>query len=546
MKKGAAVGVSISMMLLLLFSSSLFSVGKKEDKKTASKGQPVFRVPVDVVLVKATVTDKDGKPVTDLSAKDFHVYEDGKPQEIQTFALEAYGPSSPEPGEALPPVASPARLALERNAAKPRMISIVIDDLTMESVVNFPHMIEAIRQYVREEMTPGDQVAILSASGRVQVPFSDSKQRLLDELETIPDRLNLSPITRSTTDYEACAKGKDPLQCILIRSQIRRTMEMLRQHIRVLRRFEGARSVVLFSDGLLSDPGTSWSEAPETYRLQEVIDRALRSGIVINTLSSRGISPYGQKGAWKDAGNVVTDWELGRGGLWRMDDEVNRALKEDTMSRIAYETGGAFSRSRNDLHLGLQEIVRRRSYSYVLSYVVPAHKPDGAYHRIRVEVTRPGLTLSYRKGYYAQKEELQYENSKREDIIEALNAPGDLKQIPMTLSYNVSQGDDATYAVSFVTKANIRRLEFLEEESRRRNMVSLVLAAFDENDRFVDGLDKSIEFRLMEENYRELCDRGLVSRVELKLPMGRYKVKAIVRENNQGKMGSINEVVEIP
>jgi hypothetical protein len=77
-------------------------------------------------------------------------------------------------------------------------------------------------------------------------------------------------------------------------------------------------------------------------------------------------------------------------------------------------------------------------------------------------------------------------------------------------------------------------------------MVSFILAAFDENDKYIDGIDKSIEFRLLEENYASLRDRGLTSRVELKLPIGRYKIKAVVREANQSKMGSVTKFVEIP
>jgi hypothetical protein len=53
--------------------------------------QTLFKVPVNVIVVNATVTDKHGKPVTDLTANDFRVYEDDKLQNIQTFALEVFG-----------------------------------------------------------------------------------------------------------------------------------------------------------------------------------------------------------------------------------------------------------------------------------------------------------------------------------------------------------------------------------------------------------------------------------------------------------------------
>jgi hypothetical protein len=93
---------------------------------------------------------------------------------------------------------------------------------------------------------------------------------------------------------------------------------------------------------------------------------------------------------------------------------------------------------------------------------------------------------------------------------------------------------------------NIGGIRFPKEEDRLKNQVSLVLAAFDENDRFINGLEKVIDFRLMDGSYAGLRDRGLSSKVELKLPPGRYKVKAVVREGNQGKMGSITKIVEIP
>jgi hypothetical protein len=46
---------------------------------------PTFRSGIDLVQVDAYVTDENGKPVTGLTADDFEVFEDGKPQVITTF-----------------------------------------------------------------------------------------------------------------------------------------------------------------------------------------------------------------------------------------------------------------------------------------------------------------------------------------------------------------------------------------------------------------------------------------------------------------------------
>jgi hypothetical protein len=141
---------------------------------------------------------------------------------------------------------------------------------------------------------------------------------------------------------------------------------------------------------------------------------------------------------------------------------------------------------------------------------------------------------------------LAVENRKKEDIIDALNAPGNMNEIPMTLSYNYSQEDDSTYTISFITNVNIRGLKFTEEDSRRTNQVSLILAAYDETDHYMSGVEKAIDFQLLGSSYAGLRERGLISKVELKLPLGRHKIKAVVRENNQGKMGSVVKAVEIP
>jgi len=121
-----------------------------------------------------------------------------------------------------------------------------------------------------------------------------------------------------------------------------------------------------------------------------------------------------------------------------------------------------------------------------------------------------------------------------------------MNEIPMTLGYNYSIEDDSTYSVSFVTNANIRGVQFPEEDSRRRNLISFVLVAFDEHGNYISGLEKSVDFRLLENSYRSLKDRGLTARVEIKLPQGTYRIKAVVRENSQGKVGSITKGIEIP
>jgi Ca-activated chloride channel family protein len=57
---------------------------------------PVFRGGVDLVNLGVTVTDKKGNLVTDLTADDFEIYEDGKKQAIRFFSLGLSDAGNPE------------------------------------------------------------------------------------------------------------------------------------------------------------------------------------------------------------------------------------------------------------------------------------------------------------------------------------------------------------------------------------------------------------------------------------------------------------------
>lgn len=151
-----------------------------------------------------------------------------------------------------------------------------------------------------------------------------------------------------------------------------------------------------------------------------MIDQALRSRVTLNTVDMKGLH----------TGN------LGR----------YRALLERHLEKLAVDTGGIYFRDSNDLFEGLRQIHNTRSFYYALSYAAPDPEPSGKYHRIKVEVDRPGLTLGHRKGYFAPREKLSLENSKNKDLQLALEAPVDFNQIPVQLDYESSRLDQDAIA----------------------------------------------------------------------------------------------------
>ncbi|MCI0626051.1 MAG: VWA domain-containing protein, partial [Acidobacteria bacterium] len=532
-----------ALLLLASLSVAADKASQREaanSKKATDKSETfTFKVPVDVVVVNAVVTDKQGNPVKDLKVEDFRVYEDGKPQAIHTFALESYKATQSQAG-GRPAGAVPATEE-DAGASHPRMISLVVDDLTTSAPQYFHYAREALQKLLVSGLGPSDLVSLMTTSGSLNQPFTSDKELLLSLVGELHKKVGRSGVPRSgcpeLTDLQAQQIRNEhpdpmPLQVAIAETVICQHLEnvlnaeqigegavrsaaaaqfeenqfryrgmlaSVRQHIRSLRHFDARKSLILISDGFLSDY--------VRYELQDVIDMALRSSVIFNTLDVRGLYTTNYEASDRVVAGVDNRSFalLSRKPQMRIDDIRQQ---EDPLRQLSGETGGLHIGNTNDLAAGLRKIVDNQSFYYILSYATPNAKSDGRYHKIKLEVTRPGVQVTYRKGYYAPKEQLSFERRKKEDIIEALHAPGNLNEIPIQLSYNYFQMDDARYQLALMTQVNIRGMKFVEEDSRHKNLISLVVVAFDENDRYVDGLEKTIDLNLTSPSYSALLSRG--------------------------------------
>jgi VWFA-related protein len=81
-----SVKTSMSVLLVLLVCASAFA----EDSKRSQDQGFSLKVPVDLVIVPATVEDKDGKAVYDLRREDFELREEGVVQDISYFSVDPF------------------------------------------------------------------------------------------------------------------------------------------------------------------------------------------------------------------------------------------------------------------------------------------------------------------------------------------------------------------------------------------------------------------------------------------------------------------------
>ena len=591
----------------------------KEDSP-ADASRFIVRVPVDVVVVHATVTDKKGNPVEDLTADDFKVYEDGKIRTIQSFAVESYQTRLPtyQPGQ--PVKSSPSPVPEPTPSVPPRLFSLFLDDLTSPSFADVYRSIEAIKAFVTESLGEDDQVSIVTASGRFQLPFTQDRTVLLEGVSQLHKKVNRYGIPRSDcprlTDLQADRIRTGPsrlpdfsvalmevTRCASLQAQMqtqdfgstpasptdggigeditlggiqtnsgglqssidpeirlmaeslvnaaalrqheatqqrnRGLLKALSRHVQFLSYFEARKSLVLFSDGFLSQ----WLR----HELEKLMDLSLRAGVVVSTVDIRGLYTTNMQASDRESVGSTDVHLLNERTRLREEDMMQQ---EEPLAELAHATGGTFFHNNNDLFAGLKSIAGSQSFYYVLTYGVTESRLDGRYHKIKVKVSRPGVRIRHRKGYFAPKERLSLETRNKRavenDLEAVLYGPGNLRGVPVGLSYSYFRLDEATYQLDLLARIDIGGLSFLKDNGHRENIIHLVVAVLDDTGQYLKGSRKKVNLKLTDSGYAALRNYGLRTQVNLQLPRGRYKIKAVARDSVDTRLGSAESTLEVP
>src|SRR5215470_11784709 len=124
-----AIALSFALSTMLASSGLAFVVqsgsGQSAPSTQAPKQEGSVRLRTDEVVVDASVTDKKGRPVMNLTSDDFDVFEDGVKQRIASFQAQSTGQTT----EAQAPGAGATQVAARRGAPG-KLVAMVFDSQT--------------------------------------------------------------------------------------------------------------------------------------------------------------------------------------------------------------------------------------------------------------------------------------------------------------------------------------------------------------------------------------------------------------------------------
>jgi VWFA-related protein len=572
-------------------NASAQSENKQNVAEVASHDEPTtFRVNVKLVVVRAVVRDSQGHAVRNLHKEDFQVFDKGKPQVITQFEVEEPGAfaaktrqrsaenSGDTPSGDAPPNPTSALAAPER------FVAYLFDDVHLE-FGDLAHVREAAERHFAT-LRPTDRAAIFTTSGVTMLDFTDDRVKLHDALLRMRPRPINSGVFKDQCPeisyYQAdlivnkhdpdatqvavneagecgavqpVGHGSAPVgnPAALVGSlaagvlsagehESRVSLLTLKDVIRGVSRMPGQRSVILVSPGFI---------IPDLdYEYTEIIDRAVRSQVVINALDARGlyvVIPYG------DASHrppVIPGDSL----LEVSPPPISKSLMEtaaasadaDLLAALADGTGGVFFHNNNDFDEGFRRVAEAPEYSYVLAFAPQNLKLDGSFHNLKVTLkSSQKLSLQARRGYYAPKNFTDPNEQAKQEIEDVLYSQEELHNLPVKLHTQFFKANDEDAKLIVLAQVDVRHLHFRKVEGRNDNVLTCVSALFNRNGNFIQGMQKVVTMHWKDETLEHKLASGITLKTSFDVKPGSYVVRLVVRDAEGQLMSAENGTVEI-
>jgi VWFA-related protein len=525
-----------------------------QNKSTDGSTTYTMSVKSQLVVETVTVKDKKGNPVTGLTAKDFAITEDGTPQVVK-FAeyQELPGPvPMPAPAKGSEDVKIYRQLAKSQIAAEPagtvkykdrRLLAMYFDMSAMPPADQL-RALTAATKFVREQMSPADQVAILRyAGGSVDVlsDFTADRNRLLSVIETLAvgegQGQDEDPGDASNADAGA-AFGQDSSEFNIFNTD--RQLSALQTAAKMLGTLNEKKSLIYFASGMRLNGMNNQAQ------LHATIDAAIRAGVSFWPIDARGLvaqAPLGDasKGSPGNAGMYS--------GAAAAAVSSGFQQSQDTLYALAGDTGGKALFDNNDLGRGIVQAQEAVTSYYIVGYYTTNTTLDGRFRKIKVTVADARADkLDYRQGYYAGKVFAKFTAVDKERQLEdALMLNDPITELTVAMEINYFQLNRAEYFVPIVVKIPGRELALAKKGGAEHTVIDFIGEIKDNfGGATVSNIHDKVDIKLTDATAAELAKRPIEYDTGFTLLPGKYTIKFLARDDQTGRIGTYQSTFVIP
>jgi len=468
--------------------------------QSTQQQRPVFRGGVDIVQLDVLVLDKDRHPIPGLTAADFTVTENGKPQTVvavsEVDVPPPVAPAAPWMRDVAPDVTS-------NDLDARRLVVIVMDDAGTGADQGEPTTVRKTARDILDHLGPNDLAAVVyTFLGRPQ-NFTSNRAQLLAAIDAF------QPKNVGAAGPPLACKFRDggcTVQAMTMVSEVLRTAP------------PGRKTIIFLGPGPIADFSRNNDSPADLFGgISKMFQSLQESNTTVYTIDPRGLT-------------------------------VGRQMLPDLNSEIALAeaTGGRRIQMTNEPWRKIKEIFAENETYYLIGYRSTFGNADGQFHRTQVKVNRPGAEVRARLGYFAPRPErakkARASVAAEDEAISRGLPTGDLPLSVTTAAFATPAKPGATVAV--VVAAN----EFVGNDPNLRagkpspRRISLIATAYDQENWKAHGAERQTIQLTLNPTQLESVQYEVISR--LPLAPGRYEVR--FGAESGGKTGSVYMTMDVP
>ncbi len=554
--KHRASGITAIVTGVALAALALVALAQQPAPQNASDSQTqqppdqsstfTLKVNSDLVLTNVVVRDKKtGQLVKGLTEKDFVVTEDGKPQHIASFDFENVDEAATL-NEATINAAAPNGIFGAKNGAatqeelRNHRLIVMFFDLTSMQPDDVDRAQDAARNYINKQMKPADLVAVVSLDATLSLDqdFTASKDLLLKAVNayggTEGQGYQLGATSTSNQVEDASSFTPDESEYNDINTD--RELFAIEDISKSLGYLNEKKSLLYFSGGIQRDGVENQAS------LHAAINASVRANISIYSVDARGlqaISPLGDA----TTGNLRGANSFNGAALQNnLDSNFNT---QEVMATLSSDTGGKAFFDSNDFSPAFTRIQNDTSAYYVIGYHSTDLRRDGRYRRLSIKVDRGDIKLEYRPGYYAPADYQHATKDERERQLEeelASDLPATDMAVYMQALYFRTADNRFYVPISLVVPGS--QIPFVKGGDRDKATLDIIGQVRDTAGHDIGDIRDTV--KLAVDQSQQVQQKNVQYTTGFNLPVGKFHVKFVVRENETGRMGSFETDLTVP
>jgi VWFA-related protein len=526
-----------------------------------------FEATTQLVVEDLIIKDKSGNPITGLTAADFIVTEDGKPQKVDFCEFQkleenaAPLPEKTEPPKPLaqrePPPAEPEKvksatvtqIAPEKPGDikyKDRRLLVLFFDMTSMPISDQIRSQTAAEKFVKTQMTPSDLMAIMTFSSDINVveDFTDDRDALLKDIKKLTigegQGFDEQASDDSVSDTGA-AFSQDDTEFNIFNTD--RQLSALETAVKMLGSLNEKKALVYFASGMQRNGVDNQAQLTAT------VNAALRANVSFYPIDARGLqasAPLGDATKSSPGGSGMYTGSSARSA------QSNFQGQQETLYTLAADTGGKALLDNNDLSVGIQQAQKDISSYYILGYRTTNDKLDGHFRTIKITFKNPTLQariskFDYRRGYFAGKDFKQFTGTDKErQLAEALLMGDPITDIDITMEVDYFRLARDRYFVPFAAKIPGGELELARHGGAESTTMDFITVVKDSAGKQVANVRDIVDLKLKGETAAQLAKRPISYDSGFTLAPGNYSLRLLARENTTGKIGTFDYKLTIP